>query len=173
MIAALKFLHIAALSVWCAGLLALPVVMQVYGRHPAMRSQARYAEFRLLAHRSYTRIVTPAAVVAIAAGSGLIVALRLVDPWMLAKLAAVSGMVLVHAWLGHLVAQSGERAGDLAAGWRLPSPLIALWLGLPLMAAVLWLVLAKPDLSDLAAGLPAVLTEPQGRSLPDAVVPIR
>ena len=173
MIAALKFVHIATLAVWCAGLVALPLVMQIYGRQPAVPTQARYTEFRLLAHRSYTRIVTPAAVLAIAAGSGLVFLLRLVDPWMLAKLAGVSGMVLVHAWLGHLVAQSGERAQELGRGWRLPSPLIALVLGLPLMAAVLWLVLAKPDLSGLEDRLPAVLLEPQGRSLPDAAVPIR
>lgn len=172
MIAALKFVHIAAIAVWCAGLVALPVIMQIYGRPEAMRSQARYAEFRLLAHRGYTRMVTPAAVVAIAAGSVLVILLRLVDPWMLAKLAAVSGMVLVHAWLGHLVAQSGDHAAELGAGWRMPPPVIALVLGPPLMAAVLWLVLAKPDLSGLIEYLPEMLREPQGRPLPDAVVPI-
>ncbi len=172
MIAALKFLHIAALAVWCAGLVALPVVMQIYGRPAAMQSQTRYAEFRLLVHRGYTRIVTPAAIVAIAAGGVLIIVLHRVDPWMLAKLAAVSGMVLVHAWLGHLVAQSGDRAAELGEGWRMPPPTIALVLGVPLMGAVLWLVLAKPDLSGLVEHLPEMLREPQGRSLPDAVVPI-
>ena len=172
MIAALKFVHIAALVVWCAGLVALPVVMQIYGRRPAMRRQASYAEFRLLAHRGYTRIVTPAAVLAIAAGTALMVLLRLVDPWMLAKLAAVSGMVLVHAWLGHQVAQSGHHAAQLGKGWRMPSPSIALVFGVPLMGAVLWLVLAKPDLSGLVEHMPAVLRDPQGRSLPDGVVPI-
>lgn len=169
MIAALKALHIAGLVVWCAGLVALPILMQIYGRGPVSRTQAGFAEFRLLAHRSYTRIITPAAIVAIAAGSALIVLLRLADPWMLAKLAAVAGMVLVHAWLGHLVAVSGERAG----AWQMPSPLIGLALALPLMALTLWLVLAKPDLEATIALLPEALREPQGRSLPDAAVPIR
>ena len=173
MIAALKFLHIAALAIWCAGLIALPLVMHGYGRPSAMRRQSSYAAFRLLAHRSYTRIMTPAAVVAITAGSALIFLRRLTDPWMLAKLAAVSAMVLVHAWLGHLVAQSGDHAADLGDGWRLPSPLIALVAGVPPMVAVLVLVLAKPDLAGLVDAIPAVLREPQGRSLPDAVVPIR
>ncbi len=169
MIAALKALHIATLAIWCAGLIALPVLMHVHGRPERMRTQAGYAEFRLLAHRVYTRVVTPAAVIAIAAGSVLIVLLRLVDPWMLAELVAVAGMVLVHAWLGQLVALTGARGGH----WAMPSPLIGLALGLPLMAAVLWLVLAKPDLWALAEALPQTLREPQGRSLPDAAVPIR
>ena len=169
MIAALKALHIAALAVWCAGLVALPVLMHVYGRPERMRTQAGFAEFRLLAHRSYTRVVTPAAVVAIAAGSVLIVVLRLADPWMLAKLVAVAGMVLVHAWLGQLVALTGQRGGY----WAMPSPLIGLVLGVPLMGVVLWLVLAKPDLWALAEALPEALRQPQGRSLPDAAVPIR
>jgi len=168
MIAALKALHIAALAVWCAGLVALPIMMQAYGGAGRMRTPAGHAEFRLLTHRSYTRVVTPAAIIAIAAGSALILVLRLTDAWMLAKLASVACMVLVHAWLGHLIAQSGERG----AQWRVPVPLIGLALSLPLMAVVLWLVLAKPDLSSLVEQLPAMLREPQDRSLPDGAVPI-
>jgi putative membrane protein len=169
MIAALKALHIAALAVWCAGLVALPVVMHLQGRRGALATQPGFARFRLVAHRSYTRVVTPAAVIAVAAGSALILVLRLVDGWMLAKLVLVSGMVLVHAWLGHLIALSGERDPRL---WQMPPPLIGLALGLPLMAGVLWLVLAKPDLAGLVDRLPEGLRRPQGRSLPEPVAPI-
>jgi len=69
MIALLKSVHIIALAVWCAGLLALPLLLQVYGRREEIRTQAGFSEFRLLMHAAYTRIVTPAAVITIAAGT--------------------------------------------------------------------------------------------------------
>jgi protoporphyrinogen IX oxidase len=168
MIAAFKALHIAALAVWCAGLILLPVLLHLHGRGARVRTQAGFTAFRRLSHFGYTRVVTPAAVIAVAAGTVLIFLLRLVDPWLLAKLVAVAGMVLVHAWLGHLIAQTGERAGT----YRMPPPLIALFLGAPLMLAVLWLVLAKPDLAPLVERLPDFLREPRNRQLPADLVPI-
>ncbi len=168
MIAAFKAAHIAALAVWCAGLILLPVLMHLHGRGEPVRAQAGYARFRRLSHFSYTHVVTPAAVIAVAAGTVLIVMLELVDAWLLAKLVAVAGMVLVHAWLGHLVVQSGEGLG----GYRMPPPLIALALGVPLMLVILWLVLAKPDLTPLIERMPMFLREPQDRELPPDLVPI-
>lgn len=168
MIALIKAFHIAALALWCAGLLALPIMLHLHGRGPQVRRQAGYAAFRLLTHRAYTRVVTPAAVVAIAAGSTLIVLLRVIDPWMLAKLAVVSCMVLLHVWLGHLVDRSGAGRAHL----RMLPPLVGLVTALPLIGTVLWLVLAKPDLSGLITLLPEALRAPQGRLLPEAVVPI-
>ncbi len=168
MIAALKAIHFTALAIWCAGLLLLPVLMQFNGRGEAVRHQEGYSLFRRISHFCYTMVITPAAVIAITAGTTLILATHLVEPWFLAKLAAVCGMVLVHAWLGHLIVQTGEGAGN----YRMPPPLIALFLGIPLMLLVLWLVLAKPDLSPVMAYLPAFLLEPQGRELPDGLMPI-
>lgn len=168
MIALLKALHIAALSIWCAGLLLLPVLMQFNGRGEAIRHQEGYALFRRLSHFGYTIVITPAAVIAVTAGTALILMMDLVAPWLLAKLVAVCGMVLIHAWLGHLIVQSGEGAGD----YRMPPPLIALVLGVPLMLTVLWLVLAKPDFAGLTALLPGFLLEPQGRELPGILTPI-
>ena len=168
MIALTKAVHIAALAVWCAGLLALPVILQAYGRRPEARTQAGFAEFRRLAHRAYIALVTPAAVIAVAAGTALIFMEGLRDPWLMAKLAGVAGMVLIHAWLGHLIGKSGEGAGR----YRLPSPLPALGALIVLMGAVLWLVLAKPDLAPLAEHLPDWLRQPLGRELSPALVPI-
>ena len=168
MIALTKALHIAALALWCGGLLALPVILHAYGRRPEAHSQAGFAEFRLLAHRAYTRLVTPAAVVAIAAGTLLIFLEGLRDGWLMAKLAAVAAMVLIHAWIGHLIAMTGEGAGR----YRLPSPLPAFGGLVVLMGAVLWLVLAKPDLAHLVDQLPLWLRQPLGRDLAPALVPI-
>jgi len=168
MIASLKALHIATLVIWCAGLIALPVMMQAYGRSRAATTEAGFGTFRLLSHGAYTRLVTPAAVVAIAAGTALIFAVPVTADWLLVKLAAVSGMVLLHAWLGHLIARTGEERGR----YRLPSPLWALAGALPLMALVLWLVLAKPDLAALVEQLPSWMRQPLGRELPPELTPI-
>jgi protoporphyrinogen IX oxidase len=168
MIAAFKAAHIAALAIWCAGLILLPIVLHVHGRGETVRTQAGFSTIRMLSHFSYTRLVTPAAVIAVSAGTVLIFLLELVDGWLLAKLIAVAGMVLVHAWLGHLIAETGEQAG----AYRMPPPLIALILGVPLMLVVLWLVLAKPDLTPLVERLPEFLRQPQDRELPPELVPI-
>ncbi|WP_428030972.1 CopD family protein [Ancylobacter sp.] len=168
MIAVLKAVHILTLSLWCAGLVALPIVLQVYGRREEVRTQAGFSEFRLLVHATYTRIVTPAAIIAIAAGTGLIFAVGITDPWLMAKLVAVVGMVLVHAWLGHLSVQASEGRGS----YQMPPALLALPAALLCMGAVLYLVLAKPDLQPLIDALPPSLKAPQGRPLPSALVPI-
>ncbi len=168
MIALIKAVHLATLAIWCAGLVALPVVMQIYGRASKVHTQAGFAEFRLLTHRAYTVVITPAAVVTITAGSLLFVLEGLRDPWMLAKLLTVVGMVLIHAWLGHLISLTGEGAGR----YRIPPPMPALIGALTFMALTLWLVLAKPDLAPLAQQFPDWLLQPRGRELPSDLVPI-
>ena len=55
--------------------------------------------------------------------------------------------------------------GERSRGYAMPSPAIALGVGIPAMIAVLWLVLAKPDLDWVADLLPRFMLEPQGQSL--------
>lgn len=160
MIALIKAFHIAALVVWCAALLALPVLLGLHQQAQKHRSAAQqelqYYQFRRLSHHTYTKLATPAAVLAIAAGTALIFAAQVFEVWLLAKLAAVAGMSLAHAWLGHLIVQSGERP----MGWKMPWPGWAWVIALPCMALVLWLVLAKPDLSRALHLLPDWMREP-------------
>lgn len=168
MIALLKAVHIAGLSLWCAGLIALPLVLQIYGRREEVRTQAGFSEFRLLVHAVYTRVVTPAAIIAISAGTVLIFAARITDTWLVVKLVAVVGMVLVHAWLGHLSVEASEGRGS----YEMPPAVMALPAGLLCMGAVLYLVLAKPDFQPLIDALPQTLRAPQERPLPSVLVPI-
>lgn len=168
MIAAMKFLHVSALTVWCAGLIALPILLHFYGRGDTRHTQLGFERLRHLTHYSYTGILGPSAVIAISAGTALIFLIELVDTWLLIKLIFVAGMALVHAWLGHLTSQLGHSAGKI----RIPPPLIALVAVVPMMLAVLFLVLAKPDLAPLLERLPLFLRVPQGRELPESVVPI-
>ncbi|MGP9790126.1 CopD family protein [Roseinatronobacter sp. NSM] len=168
MIALLKALHIAALSVWCAGLIVLAVVIHRHRRDDAARNQAAFAEFRWVTHHAYRLVVTPAAVVAVTAGTVLIFALEVLEAWLLVKLVAVSGMVMVHAWLGHIIGQAGQHRTPR----RLPPAGLALGALVPLMGAVLWLVLAKPPLEEVFALLPDMLREPRGQAIPARFDPL-
>jgi putative membrane protein len=157
-IALLKFLHISALLCWCAALIALPLLLHHYR---GARSQSRFTEFRLITHSGYIVFATPAAVIAIAAGTALIFVAEVRAEWLWVKLIFVCGMTLVHAWIGHLILRSGEGEGN----YRMPPPLIAIAFVVPQIAVVLWLVLDKPDLAWIVTLLPAILLETQGGSL--------
>ncbi len=160
-IAWVKGLHIAALILWCAGLVALPLVLS---KHDVAEEQADYARLRRITHYGYTRIVTPAAVVAIAAGTALIFLRGVFEPWMFAKLVAVGLLVVIHGLTGHVVVLMSERRGEYAP----PSskPLIAVTLAT--MTVILLLVLGKPVMPDLVPGL---LKQPQHRHLPVEATP--
>lgn len=162
MIAAIKLLHIAALVVWCAGLLGLPLVL---AKHDPRHEQADYAHLRIITHRAYIGIVTPAAVVAIAMGTALIFVREVFVPWMFAKLVMVGVLVLIHAWVGHVTLNVGERQGtyDPPPVWPL------LLISVVAMVAILILVLGKPLLSEVLA--PEWLLAPRDQPLPLDEVP--
>lgn len=164
MIVALKAIHITALIVWCAGLVALPLMLR---RVEPQQGQTTYARLRKITHFGYTRLVTPAAVIAVAAGIALIFLRETYTAWMIAKLASVGLLVCVHGFEGHVVLLTGEKIGDY------DSPRAALMIvpALLAMMLVLLFVLAKPDFStDI---FPEWLTTPRDRQLPSwEAVPI-
>ncbi|MGQ3298887.1 CopD family protein [Reyranella sp.] len=162
MIAALKFLHIAALSIWCAGLVGLPLLL---ARHDPSDDQHRYSRRRIATHVAYVGVVTPAAVIAIGLGTALIFLRDVFVPWMFVKVALVGLLVLAHAWLGHLTLQVGERQGAYAVPHPAPLLLIS---GLT-MLVILILVLGKPFVDDRI--VPAWMLAPQGQRLPVDEVP--
>lgn len=157
MLTALKALHIAALIVWCSGLFALPLLLS---RHAPQQTQAHFARLRKLTDANYRFVMTPAAVLAIAAGTALVFLRSVYEPWMLAKLVVVGLLVCLHTWQGWAVARMGETAGQARP------PAVALMIGVTvgLIGAVLLLVLGKPPLPvDL---LPDWLMAPRYRPLP-------
>ncbi|MGE7204278.1 CopD family protein [Sphingomonas sp. NPDC019816] len=157
-----KGVHIAALILWCAGLIALPLLL---AKHSVSEVQTTYTRLRLLTHDGYTMIVTPAAVIAIAAGTVLIYLRGVFEPWMFAKLVAVGLLVCLHALVGHTVVLMSERRGEYAP----PSPVPLVVGSIATMTIVLLLVLAKPVVPDIA---PAWLKAPQNRQLPVEETPI-
>ena len=156
-----KGLHVAAIIVWCAGLLALPAVL---ARHEPGGSQAEYGQLRRVTHYGYTRVVAPAAVIAIAAGTLLVFLREVYVPWMFAKLFVVGLLVALHAVIGGVIVRTGEEGRGIAL-----RAMPVLGAAAVLMTAILLLVLGKPALDG--ASLPDWLETPRDRQLPVDEVP--
>lgn len=157
----LKAVHIAALLVWAAGLISLPMMLSYHedGEH-----QFRYARLRKFTHHSYTRLVTPAAVTAIAAGVPLIFLRDVFELWLFGKLVLVGLLVILHAYIGHIVLKMGEESEEK------PPPAWPFLLGLAiLLTAILFTVLSKPALHT--GWVPDSLSQPLNRQLPLGEVP--
>jgi protoporphyrinogen IX oxidase len=152
-----KALHLGFLTLWMAGLFALP---QMLARHEDYLVRAEYALIRRATHYSFIWAVTPAAVLAIASGSMLIFLRDVFTVWLFAKLVLVTALVGVHAWIGHNIIAVAETAGEHEP----PGGLVSAIITCGLILGILALVLAKPELEELP--VPSWLTTPLGRQLP-------
>ncbi|UYN95539.1 MAG: CopD family protein [Enhydrobacter sp.] len=160
MTVALKTVHIVALSVWCAGLLALPALLA----NRRLADPDRTELSNRLARRLFIEVASPAALLAIASGVALIFQRGVYSDWMYAKLAAVSLLVFVHLRAGKLVSSTSHPFRT----WRQLASTVAT---LMTISAVLWLVLAKPVLEPRF--LPAWMERPgAGQSLLETIRPI-
>lgn len=155
-----KALHLLALTIWCGGLVALPMMLSLHD--PAV-SQADYTHIRRSTHLVYTIVVTPAAVIAVIAGTWLIFLREAFVPWLFAKLAFVSLLLVLHAWIGHNIVRIAEEPGTHTP----PNPYAPAAGVLACAMAILVMVLAKPELAWI--DFPDWLTNPRGGQLPFAV----
>ena len=153
----LKALHLGFLALWTAGLFALP---QMLARHDRSLLKSEFTQIRRATHYSYVWAVTPAAVLAIATGAALIFLREVFTVWLFAKLVLVTGLVAVHAWIGHTIITVAETDGRHEP----PDALVPGLILVGLILGILVLVLAKPELEELP--VPAWLQAPLGRSLP-------
>lgn len=161
----LKALHIAGLLVWCAGLLFLPGLLIA---HRKLGEGEDFVRVRNASRFNYNAVVSPAAFVAVGAGTGLLFyAPGVLQGWMFVKLAFVGLLVMAHVQYGFVLAALSER------GARPPAIRLVL-LGtavLGAMFAILWLVLQKPAIDETL--LPDWLLRPGGlQSLFDSLMPI-
>ena len=151
-----KAVHIAGLVVWGGGLIALPLMLS---RHDPAVSAKDYGIIRRATHVTYTLCVTPAAVIAVIAGTWLIFLRETFAPWLYAKLAFVALLVVAHAWVGHMLTKVAEQPGEHTP----PGPYLPMGAILLPILAILVLVLGKPPLAWIE--FPDWLTEPRGRQL--------
>lgn len=131
--------HIITLGMWSAALL---ILAGLYALPPAAQDRAHVERHTLMCRYVFVMLGSPAAVVAIISGCAL-VALRGVDgSWLLAKLAVVALLALYHTYCGHLLHAQGFGPLPTPPAWVPP-----LLIGVPvlLISAILFLVLAKPD----------------------------
>jgi|APFEC2959095136_1045048.scaffolds.fasta_scaffold00031_116 uncharacterized membrane protein len=160
---AVKTIHIITLIIWCAGLLALPLLLTADHRGLA---QADYTRLRLILHNTYVAVITPAAVIAVGAGTALIFIGELFVPWMFAKLAMVGFLVGLHGLTGHAIIAVGESPGEARLNLAVPRIVAALLL----MSIILLLVLVKPAVPQ--AIVPDWLQQPLDLQSPFDAVPM-
>ncbi|MBD9657818.1 CopD family protein [Pseudomonas sp. PDM12] len=133
----LKLLHFTALIAWCGTLLYLPALIAASCRSPQRAERPGHPQ---LNRTVFNLIATPAALVAIGSGTALFLRDGTFGIWLVAKLTAVAVMVICHALCGLLILQCE----------RQPRPALTIvcaalgGITLGMIAATLWLVLAKP-----------------------------
>ncbi|HWK95866.1 MAG TPA: CopD family protein [Pseudolabrys sp.] len=163
MIAWTKAVHIAALIVWCAGLLVLP---SIYGRRSSVHGPDLH-ELHRFARAVFIRVTSPAAFLTVIAGITLIFLREVFTAWMALKLVAVGALVVIHMRQGHVLLSLFEPGRDYAL-WRTTATILATTSAI---GAILWLVLAKPPIDT--ARLPDRLLTPGGlQSLLETMMPM-
>jgi protoporphyrinogen IX oxidase len=164
MIVWVKAVHIVALTVWCAGLLVLP---GLYAHRSRLRSRDAVHELHRFTRAVYINATSPAAFVAIAAGTALMFLRDVFSVWMALKLLAVGALVAIHVREGYLILYLFD-PGHRYARWQ---QLLGTVATLGAIVAILWLVLAKPGFS--LDDLPEWLRKPGGlQSLLDTMRPM-
>lgn len=132
----IKLVHIAAVSVWAGGLLALPLLLATQATAPT-----RWAALR----HFYIGWLSPAAFVAILSGGALAGIGTIHTDWFAAKLTLVTLFALVHVLVARRVAEGKGHSALFLRSLSATAAAIAL--------GVLWLVLAKPGIALPCDGL--------------------
>lgn len=128
--------------------------------HGAAVLQHDYHSIRHSTHFTYTTVVTPAAVIAVIAGTWLIFLREAFVPWLFAKLAIVALLLVVHVWIGHSVVRVAEEPGR----HRPPNPYLPSAAVLVCAGGILFFVLGKPGLDWVS--FPEWLLIPRSGQLP-------
>ncbi|WP_133130712.1 CopD family protein [Legionella yabuuchiae] len=138
----LLLLHIATMICWCGFLLYMPALISISAGQTSLVDESQQDTLPRL---FFTLFLTPAALLAITSGTLVFVIQNTTTPWLMVKLTLVSGLVMTHAFNGWLILQmEGDSHRDLNR--------LCLFTGLGsfiLMAAIISLVLSKPDLGYL------------------------
>ena len=134
-------LHIAALITWCASLLYLPALIAGIHTEQIQIVEPRH-KYGSVARFVFTYIATPEALITIISGSAVFLFNRTIELWLIAKLTLVTGLVIAHALVGLLLLHTQDRSAKPIRRWcRILSGSLCV-----LMAAIIWVVLAKPAL---------------------------
>jgi putative membrane protein len=133
-----KFLHIMAISVWAAGLVSLP---GLYVQRAHIVRDNDLFRLQKIVRFSYVRVISPAAFIAIATGTGLIFLQNPFSAWFSMKLAFVGIMVVIHVMTGLVIIRLFND-GEVYPVWRFVSVTIVSGF---VVGAIFFLVLARPE----------------------------
>lgn len=149
----LKLLHVVSLAIWAGGILLMPILL---GQRQAAGEGAPLHRLHAFTRFAYISVISPAAFVAIASGTALIVVRELFVPWFAVKLVFVGILVALHVWIGLLVLAIFDEGGRFAR-WRVYAGVGTMS---SVMTAIFYVVLAKPDIPmDI---LPSMFFQPGG-----------
>lgn len=131
--------HIIALTFWCASQLYLPaLIVNSSGKHKALEVPEHWES---TARFVFTYVSNPAALATIITGTGVFLLNQTVEPWLFIKLHLVVLLVVVHALTGAVVLRSDKVREAPILLWCL----LLAGAFFICMAAILWIVLAKPS----------------------------
>ncbi len=131
-------IHIVALLFWIASLLYLfPLIIVSCDSELSLPPPEKRDS---MARFIFTNITSPAALVAIAAGTAIFLINHTVTFWLVAKLTLVTALVVAHALTGLVLLRVDTQAKKttLLQCWLLGTVILALVL------AIIWIVLGKP-----------------------------
>ncbi|MGD9946594.1 MAG: CopD family protein, partial [Burkholderiaceae bacterium] len=97
--------HIAALTLWCAGLFFLPALLAA---HAGVADPPAFHRLRTMSRFTYIAIASPAAVLAILTGTALVAFSDLLGDWLITKLTLVGAMSAFHVYCGRLLTLLGR-----------------------------------------------------------------
>lgn len=131
----LLLLHISAVICWCGSLLYLPALIA------GSFSVGEERKHQALTFKVFSRIATPAALIAIISGTALFLTGGIIDRWLMVKLTLVVILVLCHALTGWILIRT-EQAPDKNS-LVLPCAVIGIIVTMSI-PAIVWIVLTKP-----------------------------
>ncbi|RJF77017.1 CopD family protein [Rhodopseudomonas palustris] len=150
MIAWLKAIHIAALIVWCGGLLVLPGLFT----RRTLLNRREATEMHRYIRTLFIGLISPAGFVAVVAGTALLFLREAFTTWMMLKLLAVGLLVIIHMRAGYVLLSVFEPEGHYAPWRRWVMTAVTVMV----IGVILVLILDKPAIDHGA--VPAWLRTP-------------
>ena len=141
---AFKFLHIAAISIWAAGLVALPLL---YSQRRGLEGGALH-NLHAFTRQLYVAIVSPAAFIGVGTGIVLIFLRETFTLWFALKLGLVGVLVGLHLGSGLLILRLFRPEGQRYGAVRF---LAGTAMTVVVAVAIVGIVLAKPRI-ELSPG---------------------
>jgi protoporphyrinogen IX oxidase len=144
----LKFVHLGAIALWSGGLIALPFL---FWQRRTLEAGLDLDRLHRVTRLVYVELASPAAFVAIGSGTALIFLQATFAEWFSLKMVLVGIMAILHVVAGLILMQLFLPKGKFSK----LSYVALMSAYLLLIAAILWIVLAKPhiDSNQIAAHL--------------------